>query len=68
MKFTLVKSARKGSTVMRALEGTAESMTLAATESVSQMDHVWSLLNMAVDDKTKKALEDELEIEDILDL
>ncbi len=42
-------------------------MTPISIESTSQMDHVWSLLNMAVDDKTRKTLEDELEIEDIFD-
>ncbi len=67
MKFTPVKSAQKGTLVARALAGAAVLMTLTAVESASQLDHVWDLLNMLPEDKTRKALEDDLGIETILD-
>ena len=66
MKFTPVKLARKRSTVARTLSGAAALMTLTTTESASQLNHVWDLLNMTADDKTKKDLEDESGIENIL--
>ena len=67
MKFTLVKLAQNGSVVARTLVSGAALITLTATTSSSKLDYVWDLLNMSSDDKTKKALEDELEIEDIFD-
>ncbi len=51
----------------RTIAGAAISMTPTDTESASQLDHVWNLLNMVPTDLTRKALVMDLEIEDILD-
>ena len=67
MKFTPVQLAQKGTSVARVIAGATASMTPMATESTSHLDHVRSLLNMLTDDVTRKALEKDLEIEDILD-
>ena len=67
MKFTPVKLAQIGAKVARTIAGAAASMTPIATESASQLDHVWDLLNMLPDDVTRKALEDDLEVENIHD-
>ena len=65
MKFTPVKSARKGSLVARTIAGAAILITPTDTESASQLDHVWNLLNMVPTDFTRKALVKDLEIDDV---
>ncbi len=67
MKFTPVKLAQKGTLVVKPIAEGEASMTSMETESTFQLDHVWFLLNMPIDDVTRKPLKKDLEIEDILD-
>ncbi len=67
MKFTPVKSAQKRSSMARVLAGTAASMIPMATESASQLDHVWNLFNMLPEYLTRKALKSGLEVKSMLD-
>ncbi len=67
MKFTPVKKAQKGTPMARALTETPALMISTASESVSQLNHVWDLLGMTASDKTKEAIIGDLEIENILE-